>query len=120
MRAPGFPVEIRSADFALTPSMKLHTLMHFTRKLDKHGRRILGVVVRFEDKNGARGGVDKVCRVEVLMPRQPPLVVEEVDTDLYAAVDVAAERIDHAVGRELERARARPRARGRTLKALRS
>jgi putative sigma-54 modulation protein len=110
--APAPVVEIRSPDFPLTPALRTYAMEHLAAKLLKHARRIQSVVVRFEDRNGRKSGVDKVCRVEVLMPRQDPLIVEEVDDDLRAAIDLAADRIDLAVHREVERLRTSTRHRG--------
>jgi len=99
----GFPVEIRSPAFSLTPALRAYALEHLAAKLVKHDRRITGVVVRFEDRNGPKGGVDKVCRVEVLLAHLGPVVVEEVDDDLRAAIDIAADRVEKATLRALER-----------------
>jgi hypothetical protein len=88
---------------------------HLAAKLNKHARRIEAVIVRFEDGNGARGGVDKICRVEVLIPHLDPVIVEEQDQDLRAAIDIAGDRVEEVVCRDLERARGRPRARGRRM-----
>jgi putative sigma-54 modulation protein len=114
-RPLGFEVEMRSPHFDLTPAIRAYTLEHLTSKLAKHARHIQSVIVRFEDANGSRGGVDKVCRVEVLVPHEPPLVVEEVESDLRAAVDLVADRIGKMIEREVERQRKTPRQRGRKL-----
>jgi ribosome-associated translation inhibitor RaiA len=63
------------------------------------------VVVRFEDVNGPRGGIDKECRLQVRLAPWGALEVEERRADLYAAIDVAAQRLGRAVARELERRR---------------
>jgi ribosomal subunit interface protein len=108
-------VEIRSPDFDLTPAIRRYAMEHLAAKLVKHARRIQAITVRFEDREGVRDGLDKVCRVEVLLPRHTPLVVEEIDPDLNAAIDLAADRIAQAVQRDIERLRAERRNRGRKL-----
>ena len=111
----GFPVEIRSHDFALTDAIREYAMEHLARRLAKHGHRIQTVIVRFGDANGAKGGADKLCRVEVLVPHQPPIVVEEIESDLRAAIDLCADRVEKAVQRDLERMRFEPRHRGGKL-----
>ena len=111
----GFPVEIRSPDFEITDAIRQYAMDHLASKLAKHGHRIQTVIVRFGDVNGSKGGADKLCRVEVLIPRQEPLVIEEVTTDLRAAIDLAADRVEKVVQRDLERMRVEPRHRGRKI-----
>jgi ribosome-associated translation inhibitor RaiA len=115
MRPQDFSLEIRSPDFPLTDAIRQYAIEHLATKLVKHAHRMGGVIVRFEDANGTRGGEDKVCRVEVLLPRDQPLVVEQTNHDLRAAIDLAADRILVAVERDLERRRSLPRQRGRKI-----
>jgi len=113
--APGLDVEIRSPDFDLTSVLRQYAMEHLAAKLVKHARRIQAVVVRLEDRPGVRDGLDMVCRVEVLIPGQEPLIVEEIDPDLRAAIDIAADRIEEVVQRDLERIRSERRNAGRKI-----
>jgi putative sigma-54 modulation protein len=106
-------VEIRSRGFDLTPALHQYAMDHLAAKLLKHAAHILRVTVRFEDCNGTHGGADKVCRVELMMRRLESIVIEEIDTDLRAAIDLAADRLEIAVERELERMYIAPRHRDR-------
>ena len=115
MRGQNFSVEIRSPDFALTDAIRQYAMEHLATKLARHTRRVGSVIMRFEDANGTKGGEDKVCRVEVLLPRDQPVVVEEINHDLRAAIDRAADRILLAVERDLARRRSLPRQRGRKI-----
>jgi len=114
-QALGLAVEIRSPDFDLTSVLRSYALEHLAAKLLKHARRIQSVIVRFEDRKRARDGLDMVCRVEVLIPGQPPLVVEEIEPDLRAAIDLAADRMEEVVQRDVERLRDERRNRGRKI-----
>jgi ribosomal subunit interface protein len=114
-QALGLAVEIRSPDFDLTPLLRQYALEHLAAKLLKHARRIQTVIVRFEDRKAVRDGLDMVCRVEVLIPGQPPLIVEEIEPDLRAAIDLAADRIEEVVQRDLERLRSERRNEGRKI-----
>jgi putative sigma-54 modulation protein len=113
--APSFSVEIRSPHFALTPALKTYAARHLAAKLLKHSGHIQAVIVRFDDVNGTKGGEDKVCRVELLMPGEPARVIEEVNHDLRAAIDLAADRVEMLVEAEIQRRRDEPLERGRRL-----
>src|SRR4051812_30396948 len=101
----GFQLDVRAHGFSLTDALRQYATEHVAAKLAKHARAIQLVVIRFEDVNGSKGGVDKCCRIEVLVSGSPPVVVEEVEGDLRAAMDRASDRIQKAVGRELSRRR---------------
>jgi ribosome-associated translation inhibitor RaiA len=66
------------------------------------------VNVRLFDINGPRGGKDKRCRIQVPIPGTQNVVIEDTETDLYVAIDRAAERTERAVVRRLERLREHP------------
>jgi ribosome-associated translation inhibitor RaiA len=62
-------------------------------------------MVRLRDVNGPRGGVDMGCRVVVWLRGRKAVIVDAVDRDLYAAVDLAAAKLREAVRRRLKRRR---------------
>ena len=65
---------------------------------------IHNVVVRLEDINGPRGGVDKLCSVRVnLLGQKKPVMAEVLDTSIQASIDMAAERVGRSVARQLNR-----------------
>jgi ribosome-associated translation inhibitor RaiA len=72
--------------------------------LGRFSRRILRVTVRIVDLNGPRGGVDKVCRIEVRLLPAGCFLAEDWDSDLHAAIDRAAERVARSVSRAINRA----------------
>ncbi len=80
---------------------------HVERRLDfalgRFDRRIMGITVRLADVNGPRGGVDKLCRIDLKMRPTGALMIEERGADVFAAVDTAVRRLGHALRRELER-----------------
>jgi len=61
------------------------------------------VTVRFENANGARGGVDTPCQIDVALRPTGNAPVQDVDTDARAVVDRAADRAARAVDRDLQR-----------------
>jgi hypothetical protein len=74
-------------------------------KLGKFGSSIERISVRVEDVNGPRGGVDRACRVKVVLSALPSIVVVEQDASLAAAVDRALGGAQRAVRRALQRVR---------------
>lgn len=65
------------------------------------------VVVRLEDTNGPRGGVDKQCRIVVKLHGYGGrrVAAESHDENIYAAVAHAASRAGRTVGRTVHRSR---------------
>jgi ribosomal subunit interface protein len=83
--------------------------------LGRFGARISAVTVWLSDVNGPRGGVDKLCQVQVALASGPALRVEQADADLYTAIGRAADRVGRVVARDLARRR---EAGGITLRDL--
>jgi putative sigma-54 modulation protein len=65
--------------------------------------QISRVVVRLRDLNGPRGGVDKLCRIEVHLAGAGKVIADGLHAGLYAAVDLAADRVRRSIVRALER-----------------
>ncbi|MGE0713578.1 MAG: HPF/RaiA family ribosome-associated protein [Planctomycetota bacterium] len=74
--------------------------------LGRFAPEVRRVTATVEDLDGPRGGADKRCRLRaVLRAGGEPLVSEDVDAQLHAAIDTAAERLGRAVARRLDRRR---------------
>ena len=111
----GFELDIRVHGLELTDAIRQYAIDHIATKLATHAHRVQAVIIRLADTNGMKGGEDKLCRVEVLIPGENQLVVEEINQDLRAAMDLASDRIEQVVRRTLERRRALPRQQGHKL-----
>ena len=77
--------------------------------LGKFARAVERVSVRIRDVNGPRGGMDKACRIKVVLTRLPSVVIDEQRASLRAAMDGALQRTERAVRRSMERRSARAR-----------
>lgn len=75
--------------------------------LAKFGSRVEKVTVFLHDRNGPKGGIDKVCRVLAKVQGCGMLMAAVVDSDWIAAVDRATTRIGHTVSRQVSRLRDR-------------
>ena len=99
------PAYVRSVERALDAEGRAYVRRKLGMKLGKFAQAIERVSVRVEDVNGPRGGVDKACRIKVVMSGLPSVVVEEHDASLQAAIDRALSRSERAVRRSVQRRR---------------
>ncbi len=99
-------IEIQgNADDAMTE----HVTARLGAAVDQHAERVGAVTVKLSDVNGPKGGVDQSCKVTVQLKPRGSIIVEETAEDMYGAVSQAADRVKHAVGREVERRKDRKR-----------
>lgn len=75
--------------------------------LARFGNRVERVVVFLQDRNGPKGGVDKVCRILAKVQGCGSMMAAVADSDWTAAVDRATTRIGHTVARQVDRVRDR-------------
>jgi ribosomal subunit interface protein len=109
----GFQLDVRAHGFSLTEAVRRYATDHLAAKLAKHAAAIQTVVIRLGDENGAKGGEDKSCEIELSVRTGALIVVRATNHDLNAAIDEVGDRVQNALGRELDRQRERPRQRGR-------
>ena len=101
-------LELYSSRIAVSESTQTYVERRLSFALGRFADMIHGIVVRLEDSNGPRGGIDKLCNMRVqLIGQKNPLIAEVVDLEIRAAVDMAADRIGRAVARQLDRRTAR-------------
>jgi ribosomal subunit interface protein len=111
----GFDIQIRSHKVDLPADVREYVRDRVAARLEKFAGKIVSVLVRFDDPNGHRGGVDNACQMDALLAGMPPVVVHERTEDLRSAVDLALDSLETAVRRHLERRVDAPRERGRKL-----
>ncbi|AEI68288.1 HPF/RaiA family ribosome-associated protein [Corallococcus macrosporus] len=104
-------VEIRARNIPLTETLRTYTERRVRFALDRLSDRVRDVVVRLEDANGPKGGVDQVCRVALRLEHGRELAIESSDTNLLAAIDRTLERASNAVTRAVGRAQRQDGAR---------
>ena len=96
-------VRIQSAD--LTAAVHRYAARRIYFALGRFATRVGRVLVRLSDVNGTRGGVDQCCRISAEKLSSGKVVVEQVDADLFVAIDRAAERVGQVFKREIQRVR---------------
>lgn len=104
-------VKIRARKIEIDEALRAHVNRRLRFALGRFGERIAKVAVRFEDANGTRGGVDKLCQIDVALRPSGNVIVEDIDADLRTVVDRAADRAGRAVARNLQRHRESQRLR---------
>jgi putative sigma-54 modulation protein len=95
-------IAIQARGFPLTDALRNHTHTRLGFTLSHAASRIRRVGIRLSDLNGPRGGVDKRCLIEVLLDGLPTVVIEDIQPDMYTAIDRAVGRAARTVMRRLE------------------
>lgn len=103
--------DIEARQFSLTPSLRQHIESQLRTKFTRFREKIGRVVVRVGDVNGPRGGIDKRCRLLVRTFGFKDIVINDKDSNLYAAIDRAAERAGRALHRYVGKTRSGPNER---------
>lgn len=98
-------IDIHTHGFTLTPGLREHVRKRLAYALSHAGNSITRLTVRLSDVNGPKGGDDKRCLIEARLKQVPAVVIEDVEADLYVAIDRAAERAGRTLARRLARLR---------------
>ena len=105
-------IDIQARNFSLTNALRGHIERRLGFALSTRDEYIQRVVVRLSDINGPRGGKDKCCHIQVVLPQLTDVVIEDTEVDMYAAIDRATDRAGRTVGRRLARQRDNSRSAG--------
>jgi len=93
------------ADEAETEQLESHIKRRLGFALARISDELTSVLIRLDDLNGPRGGIDKRCHVLLRGPKIGEVVVEETDVSLGPAIDRALSLAGRSVVRALDRAR---------------
>ncbi len=85
-------LQMVAQDFSLTPSLQNYLQRRLSAAFERASSRVMRIVVRLRDINGPRGGCDMVCQISVTLPGQPEVVIREVQSDMYKAINAAVKR----------------------------
>jgi ribosomal subunit interface protein len=98
-------IDINTHRFPLTDALRSHVRRRLHYALSSIDESVQRVVVRLSDVNGPRGGMDKRCRLQLVLAGLPDVIVEDTQADLYAAIDRASDRAGRTLARRLDRRR---------------
>jgi ribosomal subunit interface protein len=99
-------IHIRKSNVEITDILRSHVESRLGVALARFASRIGKVFVRFTHADGERSGSHTRCQIEVGL-RPLSVDVEDIDQDLFAAVNHATDRASRSVARALERQAAR-------------
>jgi putative sigma-54 modulation protein len=105
-------VELRIRDTASRDRLRAYVERRLRFALSRFGNRVGRVVVRMGRLNGVQGIDEISCHIEVRLAPSGTLAVKETGTDLFAAIDRSAGRVERLVTHPLERARESKTGRG--------
>jgi ribosomal subunit interface protein len=98
-------LEIRGQNVRVGDELHDHVERQMNFALAQFESWLAGVTVQLEDVNGPKGGVDKQCRVLANIKGGKTVKIEDIDEDFMVAVNRAADRLGHAISREVEKRR---------------
>lgn len=101
--APQVPASIRVFGVDLSQEERAQIRHDLGVKLGKYETSIERVSVRVLDVNGPRGGVDKLCRIKVVLSGLPSVVFENQALSLKTAIHGALSGTERAVRRSVQR-----------------
>ncbi len=96
-------IKIQTRKFSLTDALRSHAESRLRSALTCCDEHIQQVIMRLSDINGPRGGEDKCCHLQVVLAGLPDVVVEDIEVDMYVAIDRASDRAGRTVVRKLDR-----------------
>ena len=108
-------IQIRKYNLAMSNALREHIERRLNFSLGRFGAWLRTVVVNLHDLNGPKGGIDQECKLTMRTSWKSEIVIEERDSDVFAAVARAADRAGRAVERQ---ARLRDSAGLLSLKSL--
>ena len=111
-------IDIQACNFSLTQALRGHIERRLGFALSSRNEYIQRIMVRLSDINGPRGGEDKCCHIQVVLPQLTDVVIEDTEMDMYAAIDRATDRAGRTVGRRLARQRDNSRSAKHDRKAI--
>lgn len=98
-------IDIQSRGFSMTDEILRYAEMRLLYAMSFCQDHINRVKIRLSDINGPRGGTDKRCHLQVVIPGMPDIVVKDTEVDLYDAIDRAMDRARRTALRKIKRLR---------------
>ena len=103
-------VDIQARNFTLTNAIRSYVQRRLSFALNSRDMHIQRIMVRLSDINGPKGGEDKCCHIQVVLPKMADVVIKDIGSDLYAAIDKAVDRASINVNRRLSKQRDKKRS----------
>jgi putative sigma-54 modulation protein len=98
-------VQVKARHFSLTNELKQYVKKRLKFALDTRYQQVKRVEVMLSDINGPKGGEDKRCQILLKIDGQTDVVVDDVQSHLYSAIDRAVSRASRSVAKRVTRLR---------------
>ena len=95
-------VEIRGKGLRVTDVLSTYIQRRLVFALGRFGRRVERVLVRVEDTNGPKGGIDKQCRVAVVVPHSRTAVIEARGSNIRVTINRAVAKASRYIADRLK------------------
>jgi ribosomal subunit interface protein len=116
--ASNLPIHIRPGNLQTSAAVEARVHRKLASTFRRYGAKMTAVEVHFEVVNGQKhGGEDTCCVMEARVNGRIPIAVRAGASDLYAAIDAAARKLDAAISKVVERRDTRARRRFRQERA---
>ena len=96
-------IDIQAHGFKLTDSLRDYAETRLRFALTASHSHIQRISMRLSDINGPRGGTDKLCHIKVILSTLPDVIIKDIESDMYAAINRAADRTGRNVLRKIRR-----------------
>ena len=96
-------IDIQARNFSLTDALSDHAERRLRFALTCCNSHIKKIIMRLSDINGPRGGKDKRCHLQMVLAGLPDVVIENIETDMYVAIDRATDRAGRTLVRKIDR-----------------
>jgi len=96
--------QVNYGDVKKTSALEDHVNQEVERRLKRFNDRLTRVEVHLhDDKSKKVGDSDQRCLMEARPAGRDPIVAEAQHNDIYLAIKHAAEKLERALGRRLEK-----------------
>jgi putative sigma-54 modulation protein len=94
-------VRVRGIDFTDELRNAVERLVVFA--VDRYDTHVDKISIYLADLNGPKGGVDKLCQITANFSRGNPVLILEKGSEILTMVNQAARRLEHRIGRNVQR-----------------
>ncbi len=92
-------IEIQGINLSIDETVNQFIQRKVMFGLNKYEDAIRRIIIRLTDINGPKGGKDKCCHIQIVIPKVNDLIIEDTEVDIYKAINRAVERADRIVNK---------------------
>jgi ribosomal subunit interface protein len=94
-------IEIQAHHIELSQKLKAHIQRKLLFSLNRFEKHISEVSIELSDVNGQKSGLDKQCRIQIILRNMEDITIKDTQASLYLAIDRAMQRADRSVARQI-------------------